>query len=49
MRRKIKEQAKKAIQTISSPQGPVPFGWPPVCTGLFYQPDRPYIKLNPEV
>ncbi len=26
---------------------PDPYGWPPVCTGLLYQPERP-VMLKPE-
>ena len=26
---------------------PDSYGWPPVCTGLLYQPERP-VALNPE-
>lgn len=38
--KKLDKFVKKAIEDILYPE-PFSYGWPPTCTGVFYQPERP--------
>lgn len=43
--KEFKDLAKKAINLVIDPSYPDPYGWPPTCAALLYQPERPvYIK-----
>lgn len=41
LKERTKEKARKVIKLFVNPQDPTSLGWPPGCTGLFYQPKRP--------
>lgn len=43
----LKEAAKKVITQYIDPLDPFSIGWPPACTALLYQPERPVsLKLE---
>lgn len=37
----MKELTKKLISQYIDPSYPEDFGWPPTCTSILYQPERP--------
>jgi hypothetical protein len=40
---KMSKLVKKALNLGPLPD---PFGWPPVCDGYYYQPERPVIETH---
>lgn len=40
----MKKLEKAAAKVINSAIDFETFGWPPVCNGVFYQPERPKVK-----
>lgn len=37
----LKKISKKLVTQYIDPHGPFHIGWPPACTALLYQPERP--------
>lgn len=46
LKERTKEKAREVIKHFVNPQDPSSLGWPPGCTGLFYQPERPIVRDN---
>lgn len=44
----LKNAAKKAILQFIDPLDPTSYGWPPACTAIFYQPERPTMEVISE-
>ena len=43
--KRIKSYLSNAVKNLSVPF-PDPYGWPPDCGGMFYQPERPMMVSN---
>lgn len=44
----LKKVVKKAITQLVDPLEPNPFGWPPSCTFVMYEPERPMFEKSNE-
>lgn len=44
----LKKVAKKAITQLVDPLEPNPYGWPPACTFVMYEPERPMLEKSGE-
>lgn len=44
MKEKQKNMIKNYLEKRISTDDPNPFGWPPTCSGLLYQPERLFLN-----